>query len=66
VATDPISAFEASRPQPHESADQHIERDLQAVENDRLRRENAALRSALRAANRVIAPYAADDGARRR
>jgi hypothetical protein len=62
----PISAYQAARPQPHETADQHVERDLLSVENDRLRRENAALRSALRAANRVIAPYAADDGARRR
>jgi hypothetical protein len=66
VATDPISAFEASRPQPHESAADHVERDLQAVENDRLRRENAALKSALRAAGRVLSPYIINDGARRR
>jgi hypothetical protein len=66
MATDPISAFEAGRPQAHETADQHIERDLQAVENERLRRENAALKSAIKAAGRVLSPYTTDDGARRR
>jgi len=66
VAADPISAYQASRPQPHETADQHVERDLLTVENDRLRRENAALKSALRAVNRLASLYAGDDGSRRR
>jgi hypothetical protein len=67
MATDdgPISAYQAARPQPHETADQHVERDLLSSENDRLRRENAALRSALKAANRVIAPYVEDVTRRR-
>ena len=30
------------------------------LENERLRRENAALRSALKATNRITAPYADD------
>jgi hypothetical protein len=50
---------------PDPAADDHIESNLLAVENERLRRENASLRSALKAANRITSPYA-DDGGRRR
>jgi hypothetical protein len=57
MPNDPISCAEASRPQPHESADAHIERDLQAVEIDRLKQENRTLRSALKTAGRVLSPY---------
>ena len=37
-------------------------RELLQSENDRLRRENTTLRSAFKAASRIVAPYA-DDGA---
>jgi hypothetical protein len=56
--SDPISAHQASLTRPHETADQYVERDLLSVENERLRREVASLRSALRAANRITSPYA--------
>jgi hypothetical protein len=47
----------AGLPRPHETADQHIERELLQVENERLRRENALLKSAWKTAGRVLGPY---------
>jgi hypothetical protein len=58
MPSDPISTAQAGQLlDRHETADQHVERDLLTVENECLRRENASLRSALRAAGRLIAPY---------
>jgi hypothetical protein len=71
MPADPISAKQAEMVRHHgsadlsERADQHLERELLQSENDRLRRENTTLRSAMKAASRIVAPYA-DDGARRR
>jgi hypothetical protein len=63
MSTDPISCRQAEMIRPHgaadpsERADQHIEHELLQSENDRLRRENALLKSALKTAGRVLAPY---------
>jgi hypothetical protein len=47
------------------AADDHLENNLLAVENERLRRENATLKSALKAANRITSPYADERPPRR-
>jgi hypothetical protein len=47
-----VSAFKPA------ATDDHLENNLLAVENERLRAENAILKSALRAANRITSPYA--------
>jgi hypothetical protein len=52
--------------EPSAAADDHLERQLLSSEVDRLRRENAQLKSALRTAGKVLGPYLADDGSRRR
>jgi regulator of replication initiation timing len=49
---------EYKKPRPDEPADLHVERELLESENERLRRENDHLRSALKAANRITSPYA--------
>jgi hypothetical protein len=65
MATDPISCAEAAKVRPHETADEHIARDLLESENARLRAEVTRLESALHTASRlmrsidgVLAPYA--------
>ena len=62
-----VSAFKPAAA-PSEPADRHIVPELLQAENDRLRRENATLKSALKAASRIVAPYAGnstrDGGAR--
>ena len=66
MPADPISAKQAEMVRHHGSADlseragQHFERELLQSENDRLRRENTTLRSALKAASRM--PTTARDG----
>ena len=62
-----VSAFKPAAA-PSEPADRHIVPELLQAENDRLRRENATLKSALKAASSIVAPYAGnstrDGGAR--
>ena len=52
-----LNCYKPTDADPSEPADRHIVPELLAVENDRLRKENATLRGALRAAGKVIGPY---------
>ena len=54
---DPISCKQAEMPSRHGAADHNIETELLAIENERLRAEVRTLRSALKAAGRVIGSY---------
>jgi hypothetical protein len=54
---DPISAHQAGLTRPHETADDHIERDLLSEENRRLKDELRRAESALRVAAKVLGPY---------
>jgi hypothetical protein len=52
-----LNCYKPAAADPSEPADRHIVPELLAVENYRLRKENATLKSALKAAGRVIGPY---------
>jgi hypothetical protein len=54
---DPISAHEAGLTRPHETADDHIERDLLSEENRRLKDELRRAEHALKVAAKVLGPY---------
>ena len=57
----PIEPYRLYRPDagdaPSERADTHIASELLQAENDRLRRENDSLKSALKVAAKVLGPY---------
>ena len=52
-----IAAFRPAASDSPESAEWHLPQELLQSENDRLRAENATLKSALRAAGNMIGPY---------
>jgi hypothetical protein len=54
---EPYHVIKPAADDPSQRADTHIASELLQAENDRLRRENDSLKSALRAAGRVISPY---------
>jgi hypothetical protein len=54
---EPYRLYKDAGDAPSERADTHIASKLLQAENDRLRRENDSLKSALRAAGKVISPY---------
>jgi len=64
MSTDPLSCKQAEMLS--ERADRLVAEELLTAENERLRREVATLRSALRAVGRVALPYATDNGPPRR